>query len=279
MRVWPVRMRARQPVEPSPGAEAGPAGQDGVSEGLAPRPEPATLEGRGLVKRYGPRTVVDGVSLQVRAGEVVGLLGPNGAGKTTTFYLLAGLVRPDGGQVLLAGHDVTRWPVYRRGRLGLAYLAQDPSVFRRLTVEENLRAVLQIRGVRGQAMQERIDALLEEFGLTHVRHVKASQLSGGLRRRTEVTRALALAPRFLLLDEPFTGVDPIAVADLQRIVRDLTRRGIGVLITDHNVRETLAITDRAYIIHQGRILASGPSHVIARDAAARRYYFGEDFEL
>ena len=262
----------------APGGDGRPQTAAFFLDGRAAR-EPATLEGRGLVKRYGPRTVVDGVTLHVRAGEVVGLLGPNGAGKTTTFYLLAGLVRPDGGEVWLAGHDVTRWPVYRRGRLGLAYLAQDPSVFRRLTVEENLWAVLQIRGLRGQAMERQIEALLAEFGLTSVRHTRAAHLSGGLRRRTEVTRALALGPKFLLLDEPFTGVDPIAVADLQRMVRDLARRGIGVLITDHNVRETLAITDRAYILHQGRILVSGPSHAIAQDATARRYYLGEDFRL
>lgn len=259
----------------------------GAVEGVTAREPPAqagaggpsVLGARGLVKRYGGRAVVDGVDLEVRSGEVVGLLGPNGAGKTTTFYLMVGLVRPDEGRVWLNGQDVTDWPVYRRSRLGIGYLAQEPSVFRRLSVEDNLRAVLQLRGANPREIRRRVDALLEEFGLAHVRRVKAALLSGGLRRRTEVTRALALNPRFLLLDEPFTGVDPIAVADLQRLVRELVGRGIGVLITDHNVRETLAITDRAYIIYQGRILVSGPSRVIAEDSEARRHYFGEHFRL
>ncbi len=259
----------------------------GAVEGLTARDSPAqagaggpsVLAARGLVKRYGGRAVVDGVDLEVRSGEVVGLLGPNGAGKTTTFYLMVGLVRPDEGRVWLNGQDVTDWPVYRRSRLGIGYLAQEPSVFRRLSVEDNLRAVLQLRGADPREIRRRVDVLLEEFGLAHVRGTKAALLSGGLRRRTEVTRALALDPRFLLLDEPFTGVDPIAVADLQRLVRQLVGRGIGVLITDHNVRETLAITDRAYIIYQGRILVSGPSRIIAEDAEARRHYFGEHFRL
>ncbi|WP_324716168.1 LPS export ABC transporter ATP-binding protein [Carboxydochorda subterranea] len=237
------------------------------------------LEARGLVKRYGGRPVVDGISLEVGAGEVVGLLGPNGAGKTTTFYLIVGLVRPDGGAIVLGDRDITRMPVYRRSRMGLAYLAQEPSVFRRMTVEQNLDAVLQLRRMPAGERRQVARRLLEQFGLVSLAKSRAASLSGGERRRAEVARALALEPRFLLLDEPFTGVDPIAVADLQRIIRTLVEQGIGVLITDHNVRETLAITDRAYIIHQGRILASGPSESIARDAAARRYYFGDDFQL
>ncbi|MBE3599419.1 MAG: LPS export ABC transporter ATP-binding protein [Limnochordaceae bacterium] len=237
------------------------------------------LEARGLVKRYGGRPVVDGISLEVGAGEVVGLLGPNGAGKTTTFYLIVGLVRPDGGAIVLGDRDITRMPVYRRSRMGLAYLAQEPSVFRRMTVEQNLDAVLQLRRMPAGERRQVARRLLEQFGLVSLAKSRAASLSGGERRRAEVARALALEPRFLLLDEPFTGVDPIAVADLQGIIRTLVEQGIGVLITDHNVRETLAITDRAYIIHQGRILASGPSESIAKDAAARRYYFGDDFQL
>lgn len=237
------------------------------------------LSARNLVKRYGGRTVVDGVSLEVRGGEVVGLLGPNGAGKTTTFYLMVGLVRPDGGQILLDGRDITDLPVYRRSRLGLAYLAQEPSIFRRMTVEQNVEAVLELRGLGPDERRRRAAEMLERFGLSKLRTARADSLSGGERRRAEIARALALEPRFLLLDEPFTGVDPIAVADLQQIVRALVQQGMGVLITDHNVRETLAITDRAYIIHQGRILVEGPSEAIARDAVARRYYLGEAFSL
>ncbi|MEW6046602.1 MAG: LPS export ABC transporter ATP-binding protein [Bacillota bacterium] len=237
------------------------------------------LAARNLVKRYGGRPVVDGVSLEVRGGEVVGLLGPNGAGKTTTFYLMVGLVRPDGGEILLDGREITRLPVYRRSRLGLAYLAQEPSVFRRLTVEQNVEAVLELTALSRQEIRARTAQLLTQFSLAKLRHHRAASLSGGERRRTEIARALALRPRFLLLDEPFTGVDPIAVADLQHIVRALVEQGIGVLITDHNVRETLAITDRAYIIHQGRILVAGPFEEIARDELARRYYFGESFSM
>ena len=237
------------------------------------------LAARQLVKRYGGRAVVDGVSLEVRSGEVVGLLGPNGAGKTTTFYLVVGLVRPDAGQILLDGRDITGLPVYRRSRLGLAYLAQEPSIFRRMTVEQNVEAVLELKGLGPAERRRRAGAALERFGLGSLRRARAATLSGGERRRAEIARAMALEPRFLLLDEPFTGVDPISVAELQRIVRGLVEQGVGVLITDHNVRETLAITDRAYIIHQGRILVEGPSQEVARDAAARRYYLGESFSL
>lgn len=244
-----------------------------------PGSEVGVLVARGLVKRYGGRPVVDGVNLEVRAGEVVGLLGPNGAGKTTTFYLMVGLVRPDGGEIALGDVDLTRLPVYKRSRLGLAYLAQEPSVFRRMTVEDNLRAVLELCGIDGNRASEVVASLLAQFGLEGLRRARASSLSGGERRRAEVARALALDPRFLLLDEPFTGVDPIAVSELQHTIRSLVGQGLGVLITDHNVRETLAITDRAYIIHQGRILVSGPSDAIAHDTSARRYYLGEQFAL
>jgi len=250
----------------------------------APATRPAAagrplLEARQLVKRYGGRAVVDGVSLEVRPGEVVGLLGPNGAGKTTTFYLVVGLVRPDGGQILLDGRDITGLPVYRRCRLGLAYLAQEPSIFRRMTVQQNVEAVLELKGWGPSERRRRALEALERFGLAELRGARADTLSGGERRRAEIARAMALEPRLLLLDEPFTGVDPISVADLQQIVRALVGQGMAVLITDHNVRETLAITDRAYIIHQGRILVEGPSQEVARDAVARRYYLGETFSL
>ncbi len=238
------------------------------------------LEARQLVKRYGGRAVVDGVTLEVRPGEVVGLLGPNGAGKTTTFYLMVGLVRPDGGQILLDGRDITALPVYRRCRLGLAYLAQEPSIFRRMTVLQNVEAVLELRGWAPAERRRRALASLERFGLAELRAARADTLSGGERRRAEIARAMALEPRLLLLeDEPFTGVDPISVAELQRIVRALVEQGMAVLVTDHNVRETLAITDRAYIIHQGRILVEGPSQEVASDEVARRYYLGETFSL
>jgi len=233
----------------------------------------------GLVKAYHGRRVVDGVDLRVERGEVVGLLGPNGAGKTTTFYMIVGLERCDGGRIELDGQDITRLPMYRRARLGIGYLAQEASVFRRLTVEENVLAVLEAVGVPREQRRARVDALLEEFRLTHVRHQYGFMLSGGERRRTEIARALAANPSFLLLDEPFAGVDPIAVADLQEVIAQLRSKGLGVLITDHNVRETLAITDRAYIMHEGRILVAGDSKAIASDPVARKFYLGERFRL
>ena len=233
----------------------------------------------GLTKSYHGRRVVDGVSLRVDRGEVVGLLGPNGAGKTTTFYMIVGLERTGQGRILLDGRDISRLPMYRRARLGLGYLAQEPSVFRKMTVEENVLAILETRGIRGAEARRRAEALLEEFNIAHVRTQKGYALSGGERRRTEIARALAAEPAFLLLDEPFAGVDPIAVQDIQGIIRHLKEKGLGVLITDHNVRETLSITDRAYIMHQGKILVSGTAQEVAADPTARKFYLGEGFRL
>jgi lipopolysaccharide export system ATP-binding protein len=239
----------------------------------------ATLAGRGLVKSYGSRRVVDGIDVEVHGGEIVGLLGPNGAGKTTTFYMLVGMIRPNAGRVLLAGEDVSRLPMYRRARRGVGYLPQEPSVFRRLTVEENILAILETLDLESADRTRRCEALLEEMHLTHVRRNRGTQLSGGERRRVEISRALTTNPRFMLLDEPFSGIDPIAVADIQQAVAQLRDRGMGVLITDHNVRETLRITDRAYIMYEGRILLSGPTHVLASDPEARKIYLGERFQL
>lgn len=232
---------------------------------------------QGLVKIYRRRRVVDEVSIEVSQGEVVGLLGSNGAGKTTTFYMVTGLVRPDGGRIYLDDRDITRLPMYRRARLGIGYLPQEPSAYRRLTVEENLRLAWEIRGLPRQEQNRRLEQLLADYGLSEVRRSRAIWLSGGERRRLEIARALALLPHFLLLDEPFTGVDPIAVADIQEIIRRLKARGLGVLITDHNVRETLAITDRAYIIREGRILVAGTPPEIAESPLARKYYLGDRY--
>jgi len=223
--------------------------------------------------------VVDGVSLDVQAGEVVGLLGPNGAGKTTTFYMLVGLIEPDGGQVLLGERDVTWLPMYRRARLGISYLPQEPSVFRRLTVEENLAGVMELLGTPRQDAATRVAELLEEFGLDKVQHQRADTLSGGERRRLEIARSLVASPRFLLLDEPFAGIDPITVLEVQRLIRHLRERGYGILITDHNVRDTLKITDRASIIKDGKVFASGDPERLARDPMVKQVYLGEGFEL
>lgn len=233
----------------------------------------------GLVKRYGGRKVVDGVSLHVERGEVVGLLGPNGAGKTTTFYMIVGLERPNEGEIWLDDHNITRLPMYQRARLGIGYLSQEASIFRKLTVEQNIMAVLEVAVKDKEERRRRLEELLEEFDIARVRRSKGYTLSGGERRRTEIARALAVSPSFMLLDEPFAGVDPIAVADIQAIVAHLKQKGIGVLITDHNVRETLAITDRADIMHSGRILVSGSSVDIANDPEARKLYLGERFTL
>jgi lipopolysaccharide export system ATP-binding protein len=242
-------------------------------------PKTGVLRCEELVKRYGQRAVVNQVSVEVHPGEIVGLLGPNGAGKTTTFYMLVGLVRPNEGRVLLGERDITSLPMFRRARLGLGYLPQEPSVFRKLTVEENLHAVLEMRGMARRERQQRVDQLIAEFTLEHRRTAQGGILSGGERRRVEIARTLACDPAYILLDEPFTGVDPIAVDDIQQIVVSLRDSGIGVLITDHNVRETLAITQRSYIIFEGKILTSGSSEEIANDPMAQRHYLGDRFSM
>ncbi|MBN2861563.1 MAG: LPS export ABC transporter ATP-binding protein [Bacteroidales bacterium] len=234
---------------------------------------------RNLVKKYRNRAVVDNVSIEVEQGEIVGLLGPNGAGKTTSFYMIVGLIRPKEGKIFLDNEDITSLPVYMRARKGIGYLAQEPSVFRNLTVENNLRAVLELSGFTKQEQAERLESLLSEFGLTKIRKSKGIQLSGGERRRTEIARALALKPGFILLDEPFAGIDPIAVEDIQNIVSHLKNKNIGILITDHNVHETLSITDRAYLLFEGRILKSGTASELAEDELVRKVYLGNSFEL
>jgi lipopolysaccharide export system ATP-binding protein len=231
------------------------------------------------VKSYGSKRVVDGVSLAVNGGEVVGLLGPNGAGKTTTFHMMVGLIQPDRGQVVLNEDELTGMPIYLRARAGISYLPQESSVFRRLTVADNLRAILQTLDLSNAEQQERCDALMKMLGVSHLATRKAITLSGGERRRVEIARALVLSPFFLLLDEPFTGIDPIAVAEIQKIIRRLITSGIGILITDHNVRETLGICDRAYIVNAGTILEEGTPEVIAASAKARQFYLGEGFRF
>nr|WP_246544950.1 LPS export ABC transporter ATP-binding protein [Ancylobacter dichloromethanicus] len=247
-------------------------------------PEPAAGEQRmlnavGLAKSYVGRQVVRGASLHVRRGEAVGLLGPNGAGKTTIFYMITGLVKADAGRIELDGHDVTHLPMYRRARLGVGYLPQEASIFRGLSVENNIRAVLEVVEPNRRERQRQLDELLEEFRITHVRKSPSIALSGGERRRVEIARALASRPTFMLLDEPFAGIDPIAVGDIQALVRQLTERGIGVLITDHNVRETLGLIDRAYIIHSGSVLMEGSPEEIVASEEVRRLYLGEEFRL
>jgi len=237
------------------------------------------LKATSVVKSYGGRRVVDGISLEVKAGEVVGLLGPNGAGKTTTFHMMVGLVRPDEGRVVLNDEDLTGAPIHERARAGISYLPQESSVFRRLTVEENLRAILQTLDLNASEQRDRANALMKMLGVAHLASHKALTLSGGERRRVEIARALVLSPFFLLLDEPFTGVDPIAVAEIQKIVRRLIASGIGILITDHNVRETLGICDRAYIVNEGVVLEEGTPHWIAASPKARKFYLGEGFKF
>jgi lipopolysaccharide export system ATP-binding protein len=245
--------------------------------------EPRSREGvllvRGLVKSYKRRMVVGGVSLGVRRGESVGLLGPNGAGKTTCFYMITGLEPPDSGQISLDGHDITKMPMYRRARLGIGYLPQEASIFRGLSVEDNIRAVLEIVEPDRKERDRQLDELLDEFKITHLRKSPSIALSGGERRRCEIARALASKPAFMLLDEPFAGIDPIAVSDIQELVRHLTRRGIGVLITDHNVRETLGLIDRAYILAAGKVLTHGSPQEIVNNADVRRLYLGDQFTL
>ena len=232
-----------------------------------------------LQKNYKKRTVVHDVSLQVGSGEIVGLLGPNGAGKTTCFYMIVGLVIADGGSIHLDGHDITHMPIHQRARLGLSYLPQEPSIFRKMSVSDNVRSVLQLKGYEESELEQHLNNLLEDLHVGHLRDASAMSLSGGERRRVEIARALAMNPRFILLDEPFAGIDPIAVLDIQKLIRFLTERDIGVLITDHNVRETLGICDRAYIINDGNVLASGQPDEIIRDETVRKVYLGEHFRL
>lgn len=239
----------------------------------------ATLRADRLVKRYKKRTVVDRVAIEVRQNEIVGLLGPNGAGKTTTFYMIVGMVRPNDGRVFFDTTEITTLPMYQRARLGIGYLPQEASVFRRLTVRENLMAVLEMSTLSRQQQTEKCDRLLEDFGLTHIMGSKGYMLSGGERRRTEIARALALDPKFMLLDEPFAGIDPIAVEEIMRIIGTLKAKHIGILITDHNVHETLSITDRSYLLFEGKILKSGTAEFLASDPEARKLYLGEKFKL
>ena len=238
-----------------------------------------TLETRGLTKYFGARRVVDDLSLELRSGEVVGLLGPNGAGKTTTFYMIVGLYRPESGRVHLNGEDITQLPMYVRARRGINYLPQEASVFRKLTVEENILAILQTLDIGRDEMRERLDALLKELGIAPLAKSKAYVLSGGERRRVEITRALVTSPSFLLFDEPFTGIDPIAVSDIQGVINQLKQKGIGILISDHNVRETLGVCDRAYIISEGKILDHGGAETIINNPRVREVYLGESFNL
>ena len=237
------------------------------------------LRSAHLVKNYGRRRVVDDVSLQVDKGEVVGLLGANGAGKTTTFYMIVGLERPDSGNVLLGDQDLTKLPMYLRARLGIGYLPQEPSVFRKMTTAQNILAVLETTGLRRREQLKRLEELLEEFGIGHVRNTRGDALSGGERRRTEIARALATEPQYILLDEPFAGIDPKAVDDIQNVILYLRNRGIGILVTDHNVRETLGVTDRAYIMAEGKIFRSGQPHDLTEDSEVRRLYLGEKFRM
>lgn len=250
-----------------------------LGDALPPADGVRVLRSEGLSKRYKKRTVVDNVGVEVRQREVVGLLGPNGAGKTTTFYMIVGMVRPTAGRVFLDQREITREPMYKRSRMGIGYLSQEASVFRKLTVRENILAVLELKGIPRREREERCDRLMEDFGITQVAGSKGYMLSGGERRRTEIARALATEPKFILLDEPFAGIDPIAVEDIMRIVHDLKNRGIGVLVTDHNVHETLSITDRSYLLFEGKIIKSGSAEFLANDPEARRLYLGEKFRL
>jgi lipopolysaccharide export system ATP-binding protein len=264
----PTAARPRERIDAAAGASAERIG-----------PGDGALAVYNLGKRYGARAVVQDVSLHVRRGEAVGLLGPNGAGKTTVFYMITGLVQPDKGVIELDGQAVTKLPMYQRARLGIGYLPQEASIFRGLNVEDNIRAVLEVNEPNKRAREAQLDELLEEFDITRLRKAPSIALSGGERRRCEIARALAGKPSFMLLDEPFAGIDPIAVGDIQDLVRHLKGRGIGVLITDHNVRETLGLIDRAYIIHSGHVLTEGPPEEIIEHPDVRRYYLGEDFRM
>lgn len=246
---------------------------------LRKRQQELNIHTKGLVKKYGKRTVVNNVSFNVGQGEIVGLLGPNGAGKTTSFYMVVGLVKPDGGDVFLDDENITKLPMYKRAKMGIGYLPQEASVFRKLSVEDNISAVLEMTKLTTGEQKNKLESLLEEFHLTHVRKSPGDVLSGGERRRTEIARALAVDPKFILLDEPFAGIDPIAVEDIQTIVARLKYKNIGILITDHNVQETLSITDRAYLLFEGKILKSGSAEELAEDETVRRVYLGQHFEL
>lgn len=237
------------------------------------------LHATDLIKRYGQRTVVKGVSVEVNQGEIVGLLGPNGAGKTTTFYMIVGLIKPNSGNIYIDNNEITKEPIYKRARKGIGYLAQEESVFQKMTVQDNIRSILEMTKLHKSEQIKKTTQLIEEFGLAHIKNNKGFQLSGGERRRTEIARALAIDPKFILLDEPFAGVDPIAVEDIQKIVRQLKNKNIGVLITDHNVHETLSITDRAYLLFEGSILKSGTAEELSEDPQVRKVYLGENFEL
>lgn len=237
------------------------------------------LRAEGLVKKYRSRTVVKGVSMELEQGEIVGLLGPNGAGKTTSFYMIVGLIKTNGGKIFLDDQEITSFPVYKRAKMGIGYLAQEASVFRRMSIEDNIKAVLETTKLSKRDQDEKLESLLNEFGLKHIRKSKGFQLSGGERRRTEIARCLAISPAFILLDEPFAGVDPIAVEDIQQIVYKLKDKNIGILITDHNVHETLSITDRSYLLYDGNILKSGTAEELAEDEDVRRVYLGQNFEL
>lgn len=238
-----------------------------------------TLRAKNLVKIYGKRNVVNDVSLEVNQGEIVGLLGPNGAGKTTTFYMITGMIRPDSGGIFLDDQEITNHPMFKRAQLGIGYLAQEASIFRKLSVEDNIMAILETLNLSRNQKRERLEQLLQELNITHIRKSKGYMLSGGERRRVEITRTLVTDPKFILLDEPFAGIDPIAVEDIQTIVRDLKLKGIGVLITDHNVHETLSITGRAYLLYEGNVLKSGTSDFLASDPESRQLYLGENFRL
>ncbi|MGA0373048.1 MAG: LPS export ABC transporter ATP-binding protein [Flavobacteriaceae bacterium] len=237
------------------------------------------LSAQNIEKSYKGRKVVKGISISVKQGEIVGLLGPNGAGKTTSFYMIVGLIKPQGGSILLDDTDITSFPMYKRAQNGIGYLAQEASVFRKLSVEDNILSVLQLTKLSKKEQKEKTDALLEEFGLTHIRNNRGDLLSGGERRRTEIARALATDPKFLLLDEPFAGVDPVAVEDIQKIVAHLKKKNIGILITDHNVQETLAITDKTFLMFEGSILKAGTPEELAKDEMVRKVYLGKNFEL
>jgi lipopolysaccharide export system ATP-binding protein len=271
----PSRISAAPAADPACAAPA----KEGTNDEVARQPERTGLVATGLTKQFRGRRVVDGVSLGISPGEVVGLLGPNGAGKTTTFHLILGLLPPNAGRVSLDGHDITALPMYMRARRGIGYLPQEASIFRRMAVDENLLSILEMRGVAPDEARARCDELIQEFGLSRVARSQGYALSGGERRRAEIARALASDPRYMMLDEPFAGIDPIAVVELQRVVVRLKEKRIGVLITDHNVRETLQITDHAYIISQGKIFRQGTPSVLASDAEVRKVYLGEHFRL